>query len=407
MNNFGEMLLITSHSNAVSDPSEMTIYSSVDYGVSWDSTFIPNYSMMNHNAFVTDSGKFYIATRQQVFANGNTPGYLRKSLHSSLDGGTTWLEKTIDSSSILDTPRSLSFLNDSTGMFIHPGGQFLTEDYGVTWQQIDSVSSQALGILTNEFIYYNDQTASTLEPTGSNLNNFAYSPFCNGEVRITDFHDNTSYRGFYAWQGTLLGPNYNQTYSALNIDELPLGDQRIVHFPQSFSIEDLDVTNNCIHLVMGDRYVRSCDGGDAFFEVDAFNGGADEGVLFVDFVDDTLGYLISRNSVTNEYHVWETTNGGGANQTEVFTIQSLAAVDELQSDLNLNVYPNPTNSGITVESKYEIIKIELYSMQGQLILEKTPGANSIKLDLTTITHGNYMVKVLTSFSTEYSKIVVE
>ena len=75
--------------------------------------------------------------------------------------------------------------------------------------------------------------------------------------------------------------------------------------------------------------------------------------------------------------------------TATTTIVNVLAVNE-NTLLDFSVYPTPTESILNVKSKTEIIKIEIYSKLGQLII-KSKTENQI--DVSNLTQGLYFVKV--------------
>lgn len=84
MNDAGQMLLITDPYNG-GPTSDLMVYSSTDFGVNWDSTLLFNFYLMKDNAVVTEGGKMYFSTIQNVYPAGGSSPYQRKVFHSSLD----------------------------------------------------------------------------------------------------------------------------------------------------------------------------------------------------------------------------------------------------------------------------------------------------------------------------------
>lgn len=82
---------------------------------------------------------------------------------------------------------------------------------------------------------------------------------------------------------------------------------------------------------------------------------------------------------------------------------------ELSSPLLSNVYPNPAQSTIHLESKaIPIREVEIYSLSGLKVLETTITNNRAKLELSTLPKGVYMISVKFSDErTEQHKIIVQ
>lgn len=66
-------------------------------------------------------------------------------------------------------------------------------------------------------------------------------------------------------------------------------------------------------------------------------------------------------------------------------------VEEL--DLNVSIFPNPTSELISINTKYDMISIDLYDVNGKLILSKHNNLKS--LNVSSLMKGNYYVKINT------------
>jgi hypothetical protein len=292
-------------------------------------------------------------------------------------------------------------------MYFYQKGEFVTHDYGQTWQKIYNKNAECLGILDDRFIFYTYQEAFTYNPSTHQLDSLEYLPYCAGNVDVTAFENGVAFRMMYAQDGQEQGySTFPSNYASINIDEMPLGNQRAIHFPQRAALIDIEVTDNCIHLVLDGRYTRSCDGGSTFYDVDAFNGNMNEQVMFIDFVNDTLGFLVSKNLITYEWRVWKTTNGGGANLAPVLTNQFYAGMDELKGENNVEIYPNPTSDKITIQSESTLNKIELYSVLGDKIQEYLALDKDMEIDMSNYQSGVYFVRVYTENGFSEKKVVL-
>ena len=60
---------------------------------------------------------------------------------------------------------------------------------------------------------------------------------------------------------------------------------------------------------------------------------------------------------------------------------------------SLVVYPNPTNSIVTIESPVSNLKgVSVYSISGRLLLNKEVSANKITIDVSGFATGTYFIK---------------
>ena len=76
---------------------------------------------------------------------------------------------------------------------------------------------------------------------------------------------------------------------------------------------------------------------------------------------------------------------------------------EEKNDVQISVYPNPTSNHLFITSELPIEKVQLFSMNGQLIVTET---NS-KLNISELDSGSYVLRVITErgiFSKRVSKI---
>lgn len=72
---------------------------------------------------------------------------------------------------------------------------------------------------------------------------------------------------------------------------------------------------------------------------------------------------------------------------------------------SLRYYPNPVNSELTVSYKEAIKLIEVYDMLGKQIKTQKFDANDVRLDVSSLSAGTYMVKVHTNAGSQFIKIV--
>ncbi len=381
------------------------VYNSTDYGQTWDSTHFLHHSTVHDNASVTEGGNLYFTTIVIVPSTTNPPGYQRKVLLSSLDGGVTWTEKTIDSIQGSNRERSLSFINDSTGMFFYQQGMYLTNDYGQNWQHVDTIYPNSIGLLEDQFVYHGNLNLYTYDPISGDRQTQPFDPLCEGFVYQSEFHNDILYSALRAWNGQDFGPPYNGNFASLNMDVLPLGAQKAIHFPQRYDLADIAITNSCIHMVLDGRYALSCDGGETFYDVDAFNGNINENVRFMEFVNDSVGFLVSQNLITYDWHLWKTTNGGGVNGAQILTNQITANLVKEKPNLSFELYPNPSKNKVNIVSRELIRELVVFSMDGKMISSQKVNSKTTTVDISSFPKGNYVVKVATENSIGHSKIV--
>jgi hypothetical protein len=114
--------------------------------------------------------------------------------------------------------------------------------------------------------------------------------------------------------------------------------------------------------------------------------------------------------LTNEhpYEMAEIVRGpGGVLRSAKYTKVYDASKIELDNDISVNCFPNPSSEMIKIESKNEIIKYAITSIDGKIILEKSIRSNSENIDLTNFKTGEYILTIETvkgKISKKISKI---
>lgn len=113
------------------------------------------------------------------------------------------------------------------------------------------------------------------------------------------------------------------------------------------------------------------------FDISIFGDGLLEG-------DETIDLSISTS-----------TNILYSNQNTIITIQDFVGI--AKNELNqIKVYPNPCADQLQVSSEEKIKSIRICDMSGRVVLNKNYGdVNSIKLDLASLSAGQYVVEIKT------------
>lgn len=85
-----------------------------------------------------------------------------------------------------------------------------------------------------------------------------------------------------------------------------------------------------------------------------------------------------------------------------YAIEETAGINNLLTEDEFSLFPQPTTGIFTVKTKQIIESIELFSTQGQLMLINTNGEN--KVDLTGLENGIYVVRINTKKGVHTTKI---
>lgn len=78
-----------------------------------------------------------------------------------------------------------------------------------------------------------------------------------------------------------------------------------------------------------------------------------------------------------------------------------------QLDASVSVYPNPTNSILTINASNTISSVELFDIQGRILETSLGNENQIKIDLSGKQNGIYFVKVNTEKGSKVEKVIKE
>jgi len=101
--------------------------------------------------------------------------------------------------------------------------------------------------------------------------------------------------------------------------------------------------------------------------------------------------------------------GGGLSEPIEITITSGVGLNELLSKANIAVYPNPTEGSLNVNFqgyKSEVITMNIYNSQGQLVLSDEILKSSNEYNLSSLPKGTYIVDLKCGTSKSSSKLIL-
>ena len=100
--------------------------------------------------------------------------------------------------------------------------------------------------------------------------------------------------------------------------------------------------------------------------------------------------------------------GTGVNSTET------ASIDNIQKELNVSVYPNPTTSNTIVSinsNSNQVVTIQVLDLSGKIVLNNSTmlsiGNQKVNLDLNSISKGIYLVKISTKTDAYNTKLIIK
>ncbi|OYU84592.1 MAG: hypothetical protein CFE24_06020 [Flavobacterium sp. BFFFF2] len=99
----------------------------------------------------------------------------------------------------------------------------------------------------------------------------------------------------------------------------------------------------------------------------------------------------------------------GANPHDVVTLQRTALGNEAFSLNNATIFPNPSHGIFTIETQSTLNKISIYSHTGAFIktVDVLEESNSVKLDLTNMSTGVYLIELQGGSEKSWKKIAIE
>lgn len=130
------------------------------------------------------------------------------------------------------------------------------------------------------------------------------------------------------------------------------------------------------------------------------NNSIEQFYIFSQYNNPNLSVCVDDAQLTDMQNVYPNIN---------FTINcdSVLNTDDLQTSktTDINIFPNPVKDFVQIKSSNLIKKIQLLDIQGRTIITQNHNQNLIKLDLSTISAGIYLVKITTEKTEILRKII--
>ena len=125
------------------------------------------------------------------------------------------------------------------------------------------------------------------------------------------------------------------------------------------------------------------------------------GVEFLWSTGDTTQSIIVTTEMDSIYSVIVTDENGCSSTAEA-TVINATGVEE--NAINLNIYPNPTNSTLYVEAD-EMNKVRVSDIVGQVLFEKNTHDSRVQIDMSHYAAGQYFIQVHASNGVATRKII--
>jgi RAB protein geranylgeranyltransferase component A len=88
------------------------------------------------------------------------------------------------------------------------------------------------------------------------------------------------------------------------------------------------------------------------------------------------------------------------------TLDVITSINEYQNS-GIQLFPNPAKDEVFVQSKYSIDKVRMLSLLGEVLMEKDFADSEIRLDISKLKPGVYIVEIETWNGKAVRKLVVE
>lgn len=377
-----------------SNPAKIFAFNTFDGWLTYDSILFLNHLISSGSIQVTSNGHYYFSSLN------NTPNSPMENIHyshHSSDFGVTWHSAVIDSNVATIMFRNLVFLNDSVGIYFTGIKVYRTLDYGTNWEEaflLNGNDSRTRGHNGTHFLFDYGPWYLAYNPfTGIVDTVPQQSCVCTGNQM--EFYNNVLYKNYLAYDGQALGYN-SGNYDGLVIDEMPLGNERIIHFPEIANSTDLAITDDSIFLLIGNSILASDLSGDAWaFMPDlALDPGGNWRlpVIHIEYINSQVAYAITR-SFAADFRLWKTTNGSGIG-SPIVTHTFYAGINENAKGPAFLLYPNPGQNYLQLRFEQAGQRqIELLDLQGHVLLQENSIDNQAHLLTENLASGTYLLRV--------------
>ena len=71
----------------------------------------------------------------------------------------------------------------------------------------------------------------------------------------------------------------------------------------------------------------------------------------------------------------------------------------------LKYFPNPVDSELNITYVEEVTKVEVFTITGQKVLSSNYQSNEVKVDLSRLSSGTYLVRIDTEKASQFVKVI--
>ncbi len=352
--------------------SKNTLLRTTDSGLTWTqaSSGIDEYSMSD--VFFTDKDNGWAVADKKVF--------------KSTDGGNTWTSQIV-SDNVLFT---IYFTDANTGYCAGQFDRYKTTDGGNTWVAQSKAANYVRDI---QFV----------NGVGYQLDYYNFYKTTDGDTwtNVYAFADNTQYTWHMHFvdnsNGYIAGDYYGGSDTYGFVDKTTDEGKSWTHhtFAKKYA-QGVRFLTKSYGYVAGGEYSeaviwKTTDGGESW-SVD-LDETSSRYLTDITFISPTVGIAV----------------GGDGIIYRITLSESPVGIEE-QTISNLNLYPNPANSFVTLEFESDLGSeniINIYNINGKQVYYETTSNNSKNIDISIFEKGIYLIKVTSAFNVKTERLIVE
>lgn len=133
-----------------------------------------------------------------------------------------------------------------------------------------------------------------------------------------------------------------------------------------------------------------------------FDNATNDG--YISFKIKTKSNLALGDSFSNSAKIYFDYNHPIITNTYTTTVQNVLGTSEISNDkTELSIYPNPVKDVLNIQSKNQIVKAEIYDVNGRILVSTSLKGNSI--NVSELSKGNYIIKLFSKDKTTVHKFI--
>ncbi|MBO7276369.1 MAG: T9SS type A sorting domain-containing protein [Bacteroidales bacterium] len=98
---------------------------------------------------------------------------------------------------------------------------------------------------------------------------------------------------------------------------------------------------------------------------------------------------------------------GTVNLVDIIMGEGVVGLNDVMTNVDVNIYPNPANKFINVSSLSIIDRVQITNVLGQVVMVKEIGANGANINIENLESGNYFVTIYSNDAVATKKLLVK